>query len=340
MTSRPPPASWGSTFRRSSLRCVCLSALVASAAIGACGGGSSGSVRFISIGTGGPGGVYYPYGGALARLISEKLPNVRATAEATGGAVDNLKLLHLGKVDLAFTLADTLAEAISGRGPFQESGAIGSIRTLAPLYTNYTHVVVKQGSGIKRLADLKGRVVSTGSPGSGTEVIADRILGEAGVDPRRGITRHSLGASESAGAIKDGKLDAFFWSGGVPTPAVQELAATPGMTIALVPQDDLLPALQRDFGNGLYRLTSIPAATYRGLEGDVPVIGVTNFLVASSALDDALIHDIVRLLFDEKNALVAAHPEARHLAVPPGDDISSAPFHAGAVKYYKAHGWK
>jgi hypothetical protein len=315
-------------------------AFVAASVFVACGGGSSANVRFISIGTGGSGGVYYPYGGAIARLISEKLPNVRATAEVTGGAVDNLKLLHLGKIDLAFTLADTLAEAVSGRGPFQESGAIGSIRTLAALYTNYTHVVVRQGSGIKRLADLKGRVVSTGSPGSGTEVIADRILGKAGVDPRRGITRHSLGASESAGAIKDGKLDAFFWSGGVPTPAVQELAATPGMTIGLLPQDDLLPLLQRDFGHRLYRLATIPAATYRGLEGDVPVIGVANFLVASSALDDALIHDIVRLIFDEKTALVAAHPEARHLAVPPGEDVSSAPFHVGAVRYYREHGWK
>jgi uncharacterized protein len=301
----------------------------------ACGGGSSTGVRFLSIGTGGTGGVYYPYGGAIARLMSEKLPNVRATAEVTGGAVDNLKLLHLGKVDLAFTLADTLAEAVSGRGPFQDSGAIGSIRAVAVLYTNYTHVVVRQGSGIKRLADLKGRVVSTGSPGSGTEVIADRMLGEAGVDPRRGITRHSLGAAESAGAIKDGKLDAFFWSGGVPTPAVQELAATPGMSIALVPQDDVLPLLQRDFGNRLYRLASIPAATYRGLDGDVPVIGVTNLLVASSALDEALIYDIVRLLFAEKNALVAAHPEARHLAMPQGEDVSAAPFHAGALRYYQ-----
>ena len=183
-------------------------------------------------------------------------------------------------------------------------------------------------------------MVSTGSPGSGTEVIADRILGEAGVDPRKGITRHSLGAAESAGAIKDGKLDAFFWSGGVPTPAVQELAATPGMTIGLLPQDDLLPLLQRDFGHGLYRLAMIPAATYRGLQGDVPVIGVANFLVASSSLDDSLIHDIIRLIFDEKTALVAAHPEARHLAVPPGEDVSSAPFHAGAIRYYKEHGWK
>jgi uncharacterized protein len=326
--------------RRRIGRGICALLLSVAAFITACSGGQQSNVRFLAIGTGGTGGVYYPYGGAIARLISEKLPNVQATAEVTGGAVDNLKLLQLGKVDLAFTLADSLAEAVSGRGPFQETGAIGNIRTLSPLYTNYTHLVVMQGSGIRRVGDLKGRVVSTGSPGSGTEVIADRMLGEAGVDPRRGITRHSLGAAESAGAIKDGKLDAFFWSGGVPTPAVQELAATPGLSIALLPQDDLLPLLQRDFGNRLYRLTAIPASTYRGVAGDVPVIGVTNFLVASSALDESLIHDIVQLIFDQKSALVAAHPEARHLTVPAGEEVSSAPFHAGAVRYYKQHGWK
>jgi uncharacterized protein len=310
------------------------------AVLTACTQSGSTPPRYLSIGTGGTGGVYYPYGGALARVISEKLPNVQATAEVTGGAVDNLKLVQLGKVDLAFTLADSLSEAVSGRGPFQETGAIGNLRTIAVLYTNFTHVVVKRGSGIKRVADLKGRVVSTGSPGSGTEVIADRILGEAGIDPRRGITRHSLGAAESAGAIKDGKLDAFFWSGGVPTPAVQELASTPGMSISLVPQDDLLLLLQRDFGNRLYRLAAIPASAYRGLESDVPAVGVTNLLVASSALDEALIYDLVKLMFDAKSALVAGHPEARHLAVPASEDISPAPFHAGAIRYYKERGWK
>jgi TRAP transporter TAXI family solute receptor len=184
------------------------------------------------------------------------------------------------------------------------------------------------------------RSFSTGSPGSGTEFIADRVLAEAGVDPRTGITRHSLGASESAGALKDGKLDAFFWSGGVPTPAVQELASTPGMSIALLPQDDLVPLLQRDFGARLYRLAAIPAKVYRGVESDVPVIGVTNVLVASSALDETIVYDILRLMFDEKDALIAAHPEARHLAVPATEDASPAPFHAGAIRYYKEHGWK
>src|SRR6185503_3401586 len=226
-------------------------------------GCSGKQTRFLSIATGGTGGVYYPYGGALARLISEKIPNTQATAEVTAASVDNLKLMQLGKVDLAFTLADTLAEAVNGTGPFKETGAVGSVRTLAVLYTNYTHIVVRQGSGINRVADLKGHTVSVGAPGSGTELIADRVLAAAGLDPRRDITRHSLPVSESAGALKDGKVDAFFWSGGLPTASIQDLAATPGLSIALLSSDDLVPRLQADFGKDLYSVAVIPGGSYR-----------------------------------------------------------------------------
>jgi len=159
----------------------------------ACSGGPA--TRFLSIGTGGTGGVYYPYGGALARLISEKIPNTQVTAEVTGASADNLKLLQLGKVDLAFTLADTLSEAVKGAGAFKETGAVGSARTIAVLYTNYTHVVARAGLGIRTVADLKGRTISVGSPGSGTELIADRVLAAAGLDPRKDITRHALGVA-------------------------------------------------------------------------------------------------------------------------------------------------
>jgi TRAP transporter TAXI family solute receptor len=302
-----------------------------------CAGGEP--VRFLSIATGGTGGVYYPYGGALAQLVTDNLPGVQATAEVTGASVDNLKLMQLGRVDLAFTLADTLAEAVQGTGPFSDTGAVGSARTLAVLYTNYTHVVARSGSGIARVADLRGRVVSVGSPGSGTELVAERVLAAAGLDPRRDITRHALGVTESVGALKDGKLDAFFWSGGVPTPAIQDLAATPGMSIVFLPQDDLLPFLQRDFGSRLYRPAAIPSGVYRGIDEETGVIGVTNVLVGSSALDDGTAYAIVKLLFDRKDALVAAHPEARHLEIPGSEDSSPAPFHSGAIRYYREHGW-
>lgn len=311
---------------------------VAALAVACSGGGEA--PRFLSIATGGTGGVYYPYGGALAKLISERIPGVQATAEVTNASADNLKLLQLGKVDVAFTLADTLAEALTGRGAFRESGAIGTIRTLAVLYTNYTHVVARQGIGIQRIVDLRGRTVSTGSPGSGTELIADRVLAAAGLDPRRDITRHALGVAESAGALKDGKVDAFFWSGGVPTPSIQDLAATPGLSIALLGQAHLLPVMQREYGAELYRLATIASGTYRGVDGDVETIGVTNLLVASSELDDDVAYDIVRIMFEQKAALVAAHPEARHLVLPASPGVAPAPFHPGAERYYKATAWK
>jgi TRAP transporter TAXI family solute receptor len=314
-----------------------LSFLLATAA-GACSSGAS--PRFLSIATGGTGGVYYPYGGAVARLISQHIPGVQATAEVTAASVDNLKLLQLGKVDLALTLADTLAEAVAGRGPFKETGAVGSVRTLAVLYTNYLHVVARAGLGIKRVADLRGRVVSVGSPGSGTELMADRALAAAGIDPRSGITRHALSVAESAGALKDSKVDAFFWSGGLPTASIQDLAATPGMSIVLVGQVDLLPSLQRQFGAELYRLATIPPGTYRGIDTETHTIGVTNLLVASSSMDDELAFQIVKLLFEQKAALEAAHPEARHLAPPTSLAPSPAEFHRGARRYYEANGVK
>jgi TRAP transporter TAXI family solute receptor len=292
----------------------------------------------LSIATGGTGGVYYPYGGALAKLISEKLPNTQATAEVTGASVDNLKLMQVGKVDIAFTLADTLAEAVKGAGPFAATGAIGSVRTLAVLYTNFTHIVVRQSSGIHSLVDLKGKAVSVGAPGSGTELIADRLLNAAGIDPRKDITRYALSVTESAGSLKDGKIDALFWSGGLPTPAIQDLAATPGLSIELLASDDVLPALQRDFAGGLYRLAAIPGGTYPGIAGDRGTVGVKNLLVASSQLDNDLVASIMRVIFENKDALVAAVPEARHLERPSSFDDSPAPYHPGAIRYFQSVG--
>jgi len=310
------------------LVCVVLSA--------ACGG--QGDVRFLSIATGGTGGVYYPYGGALAGIYTEQIPGLQVTAEVTGASVDNLKLLQQGRVDMAFTLADTLAEAVAGTGAFAEHGPV-DVRAMAVLYTNVTHLVVRDGRGIASVADLRGKVVATGAPGSGTELIADRLLRAAGLDPRADITRHALGASEGAGALKDGKVDALFWSGGLPTPAIQDLVATPGLPLRFVPHADLLTALQQAHGAGLYREVLLPAGSYRGLDQDVPVIGVANVLVVSGRLDADLVETLTRTMFEAGARLEAAHPEARHLAVPTGPDVAPAPFHEGALRYFASRGW-
>lgn len=297
----------------------------------------AGGKQRLSIATGGTGGVYYPYGGAIARVISEHLPGVDATAEVTAASVDNLKLIRDRKSDLGFTLADTLDEAVKGAGAFKEGGPV-PVRALAVLYTNYTHLVARGGAGIRRVADLKGKAVSTGAAGSGTELIAMRVLRAAGLDPARDITPMSLGVAQSVDALKDGKADAFFWSGGVPTAAVLDLANTPGVSWALLPTDDVLAALQAAHGPGLYAPVVIPKAAYTGLAADVPVVGVANILAVHAGMSDRLAYDITRLLFEHQAELVAVHAEAKNLSLATAVAGSPAAIHPGALRYYRERG--
>jgi TRAP transporter TAXI family solute receptor len=304
-------------------------------AAAACGQADGPAARFISIATGGTGGVYYPYGGGIAKVLNEHLPGVRATAEVTAASVDNLKLIRDNRADVAFTLADTLDDAVHGRGAFD--GRPVPVASLAVLYTNYTHLVTTTGAGIRSVADLRGHTISTGAPGSGTEVIALRVLRAAGLDPDRDLTRQGLGASESAGALKDGKVAAFFWSGGLPTAAVQDLAHSPGISIDLIATADLLPALRRDNGD-LYFQVDIPAKTYRGVAHPVAVVGVANVLVVNRSMPEPLAFDITRLLFEKKSELVAIHPEAANLSPDRAATGSPAGYHEGALRYYKQAG--
>lgn len=296
-----------------------------------------GGITRVSIATGNTGGVYYPYGGGLAKVISESLPRVQATAEVTAASVDNLKLLQLGKVDIAFVLADTLDEAIKGRGLFQNTGAVDA-RTLAILYPNYTHVVTVDGKGIERLSDLRGKIVSTGSPGSGTEVIALRVLRAAGLDPSRDVRRQALSVNASADALKDDKIDAFFWSGGLPTASVLDVASTVGIRAKLIPNDEALPALRTGYGERLYQRLIIPKGTYPGQNADVAVIAVENALIVNEAMDEMLAYDLTRTLFEKRTELAAIHPEARHLEPARAVVGSPAEFHPGAIRYYQSRG--
>ena len=279
--------------------------------------------------------MYYPYGGGLAKVLNEGLSDVRATAEVTAASVDNMKLIRDGRADVAFTLADTLADAVAGRGAFD--GRPVPAVSLAVLYSNYTQIITLASSGIRRVADLRGRTVSTGSPGSGTEVTALRLLAAAGVDPGRDVRRQGLGASESADALKDGKIDAFFWSGGLPTAAVQDLSHTSGITIRLVPSAELIPALRREHGD-LYFELQIPAGAYPGVDLAVPVVGVANVLVVNRSMPDALAYDITRLLFEHQPELAAIHPEARNLTLATAVKGSPAPYHPGAARWYREKG--
>jgi hypothetical protein len=292
----------------------------------------------LSLLTGGTGGVYYPLGGALAQVISKYVPNTSSTAEVTAAAVDNIKLLKAGKGELALVIADVANDAILGKERFEKDGKI-PLRTLAVLYGNLNHMVVLKNSGIKSVPELKGKKVSVGAPGSATEVKSSRILEAFGVDPAKDIRRERLSVAESAGALKDRKIDAFCWDGGLPTAAVMDLAATPGISARILPQDKALPALIQKYGPVYYNAV-IPKGTYTGMEADVSVIGVATMLVCMESFDPGLAHQIVKAILEHKSDLVVVHKTAEHLSLQGAVTGSSIPFHPGALKYYAEKGIK
>jgi TRAP transporter TAXI family solute receptor len=292
----------------------------------------------ISIATGGTGGVYYPMGGGIAAVLSKYVPGMQATAEVTGGSVDNLKLVGSGKPYIGFTMTDASLEALKGEDKFK--GNKVALKTLMILYPNRMHVVTVDGRGIAKMADLKGKRISTGSPGSATEVMAFRILEAAGIDKDRDVKRERLGAAESVNAIKDGKIDAFFWVGGLPTAAVTDLANTPNTKIRMIDHADLVPAMNKKYGN-LYIEDTIPKETYKGMEADNHQATVMNILVAHESMDDQTAYNIVKAIFDHKADVVAVHKEAANIKLENQKaSATPVPFHPGALKYFAEKGVK
>jgi TRAP transporter TAXI family solute receptor len=310
--------------------------LLAIVALTGCGGeetaGEDGGGN-LSISTGGTGGVYAVYGGGLADLISKNLKGYKATAETTSASVDNLKLIANKDSDIAFTLADSAIDAVEGKESFKEKLPI---RALGTIYTNYTQIGTTAGKGIEKVTDLRGKRVSVGDPGSGTEVIAVRLLEAAGLDPNKDIKRSQLGVDESVSALKDGSIDAFFWSGGLPTSALTDLATTE--EIRLVPNAEYAKKLRDQYGVA-YQEDSIPKDTYKGLPGDVATIGVPNLLVVHEEMDEKLARDLTKLLFDQKQRLVAVHPEAKKLDPKRAQEVvPPVELHPGAQQYYEEAG--
>jgi len=292
--------------------------------------------KTIAIGTGGTGGVYYPLGGGLANILSKTIPGVQATAEVTGGSVDNLKLIGSGQSELAFSMADAALDALNGEDKFK-SGKV-DVRTLMVLYPNRMHVVTIDGTGIQSMADLKGKRISTGSPGSATEVMAFRVIEAAGLDKDKDMKRERLGVAESVNAIKDKKIDAFFWVGGLPTAAVTDLGATPGLKIKLIDHDDVVKKMNEKYGP-LYVTDVIPPKTYPGQDSVNKISTVWNILVTSSKMSDDLAYKIIATVFDKKADLVAVHKEADSIDYKfQKTGNSPIPWHPAAVKYFKDKG--
>ena len=318
---------------------VALAALMVAISAAQALGGAARNVQ-LSIVTGGTGGVYYVLGGGLANLLTRRVPGVNAVAEVTSASVDNILLIANKEAEIAFSLSDTAYLAARGMGPFQQTGPV-PIRVLTVLYHNFNHLVARAGSGIRTVADLRGKRVSTGAPGSGTEVTALRILRAYGLDPDRDLRRDFLGVAESADALRDGRIDAFFWSGGYPTGAVMDLASTPGFDVFVVPMGDIVPKLVEQYGP-FYSVATFPAGSYNGdVKQPTPTVGVPNVLLVHADMDEQLAYDIVKAIFEHRDELVAVHPSAAEITLQDGPTSRIAPYHPGAIRYFREKGvWR
>jgi len=308
------------------------------AAFGLATAGAQEKKARISIGTGGTAGVYYPLGGGLAAILSKYVPGIDATAEVTGGSVANLQLIGGGKSEIGFTMADVAWDAYNGLSKFKDKKV--GVRSLAVFYPNRMQVVTVEGTGIEKMTDLKGRRMATGSPGSGTEVMSMRLLEAFGLDPDKDVNRERLSLAESVNALKDGKVDALSWVGGVPTPGLTDLAATPGKKIRLIDHGDGAEAMRKKYGP-LYVKNRILANAYPGDSRETTNVDVWNLLVVPESADENLVYQITKTLFEKKDELVRVHKDAAFLSL--DNQLtggSPIPFHPGALKYFKEKGLK
>ena len=292
--------------------------------------------RTLNIVTGGTGGVYIVYGAGLADMLTKRM-KVAASAQSTPASVDNMKLIRDGKADLAFTLADTAFDAVNGKNRFAPPEAKVDAKAIAVMYSNYMHLVAKASGGINTVTDLKGKRVSIGAAGSGTETKAIRILEAYGLNATTDINPQRLAAQDSADALRDSKIDAFFFDGGLPTSAVSDLANS--TAIKLIDQSDAIAKMNSKYGN-FYFPAKIPKGTYKN-DADVVTAGVANLLVVPSSFDAAFVKAILTAMFDNQADLVLVHPEAKNLKLDTATQGSSIDFHPGAIDFYKAKGvWK
>ncbi len=291
----------------------------------------------LAIGTGGTGGVWYPLGGAMANIFSKTLPNVQATAEVTGGSVDNIKLIATGQSQVGFSMADAAWDADQGKGKFKEKV---TLRTLAVFYPQKNHVVTLEGRGIEKMSDLKGKRVSVGSPGSGSEIIALRVLEAYGINPDKDIIKERLSVAEAVNALKDRKIDAFIHNAAVPIPAVVDLGATPGIKIKFIDHGDAVAMMNKKYGP-LYSKGTLPAKTYPGQDKDAATVDVWAMLLASDKMSDQMAYNLVKTLFEKKPDLMVVAKDTSYMTFENQfGGASPIPFHPGALKFFAEKGFR
>lgn len=291
----------------------------------------------LAIATGTTGGVYYPLGGALANLISRQMPGMSATVEVTGGSVGNLQLLGANRVGLIFTQVDAAVDAIRGNDRFR--GRPVPARAIAVIYTNRMQVVTVASTGIKSVPEMKGKRVSTGAPGSATEVMALRLIEAAGLDPAKDFrARERLSPAESTNAVKDGKLDAYFFVSGIPTSAITDLGASPGVQIQMIDHDNYTAKIVEKYGP-VYFNEVIPANTYPGQATDNKQMSVANVLAVREDMPADMVTSLLKLTWEGREDLARTHAEARNFKLESQKTAAAGiPWHPAAEAYWRSVG--
>jgi TRAP transporter TAXI family solute receptor len=287
---------------------------------------------FINVLTGGTSGVYYPLGVALSQIYGEKIEGAKAQVQATKASVENLNLLQQGRGEIAFTLGDSLKLAWEGDTEAGFPGKLDKLRGIAAIYPNYVQIVASQESGIKTLADLKGKSLSVGAPKSGTELNARAILGAAGMSyDDLGKTEY-LPFAESVELMKNRQLDATLQSAGLGVASIRDLSVSIPIQVVAVPADVVdkigLP----------YVAATIPAGTYEGQAEDVATAAIGNFLVTHADVPEEAVYQMTKLVYDNLPTLVAAHAAAKGIKAEEALTGMPVPLHPGAERYFKEAG--
>ncbi len=287
---------------------------------------------FVSIGTGGTGGIYYPYGGGVAEVWSKYVKDVRAVAEVTGASVENVKLAHKGETVIGEVMGDVAVAGFQGLSKFK--GKKHDIYSMAIMYPNLLQIVTLKKSGITNIEQVKGRSISSGSPGSGTNFMAETVFKALGI-PLDSYKDSRLSFTESANALRDGTIEVGVWSVGPGTSSILDLATTHEIQMIAFTPEQTQKIL--DY-NKTYSSVELAGGVYRGIDNAVPTIGVWNVMICQASLDTDLVYNLVEALYEHNDYLLKIHPSASYTTPENAVKYSPIPLHPGTIKYLKDKG--
>jgi TRAP transporter TAXI family solute receptor len=295
-------------------------------------GSAAARTQFISIGTGGTGGIYYPYGGGVAEIWTKYVKDVRAVAEVTGASVENVKLAHKGETVIGEVMGDVAVAGLKGLSKFK--GKKHDILSMAIMYPNLLQVVTLKKSGITNIEQIKGRNISSGSPGSGTNFMAETVFKALGI-PLDSYSDSRLSFTESANALRDGTIEVGVWSVGPGTSSILDLATTHDIHIISFTQAQQKKILA---ANKEYSAVDLAGGVYRGVDKPVPTIGVWNVMICQRWLETDLVYNLVKALYEHQDYLIKIHPSASYTTPENAVKYSPIPLHKGTLKYMKEKG--